>query len=53
MAAERIFDLEPLNSGHNVQLSNIYASSGMWGGIATCKSVSTDEGERVGKGNWE
>ncbi|CAL9766229.1 unnamed protein product [Musa acuminata subsp. burmannicoides] len=33
-AAERVFALEPLNAGHYVKLSNIYASVGMWRDVA-------------------
>ncbi|KAG8386984.1 hypothetical protein BUALT_Bualt03G0205400 [Buddleja alternifolia] len=33
-AAEKVFALDPINTGYYVQLSNLYASACMWDGVA-------------------
>ncbi|KAG1359362.1 pentatricopeptide repeat-containing protein [Cocos nucifera] len=43
-AAERIFALEPSNAGHYVQLSNIYASVGMWSDVAKVRVLMKEKG---------
>ncbi|KZV40312.1 pentatricopeptide repeat-containing protein [Dorcoceras hygrometricum] len=43
-AAERIFALDPLNIGHYVQLSNLYASSRMWDGVAKVRVLMKKKG---------
>ncbi|XP_008811403.2 pentatricopeptide repeat-containing protein At3g12770 [Phoenix dactylifera] len=43
-AAEQIFALEPLNAGHYIQLSNIYASAGMWSDVAKVRVLMKEKG---------
>ncbi|OAY84016.1 Pentatricopeptide repeat-containing protein [Ananas comosus] len=43
-AAKRIFSLEPLNAGHYVQLSNIYASAEMWNDVAKVRFLMKERG---------
>jgi len=51
LAAERVFDLDPLNAGHYVQLSNIYASTGMWGCVARVRVLMKERGVAKAIGN--
>ncbi|KAK2987967.1 hypothetical protein RJ640_011230 [Escallonia rubra] len=43
-AAERLFALDPLNTGHYVQLSNLYASRRLWNGVANVRVVMKEKG---------
>lgn len=43
-AAQRLFSLDPLNTGHYVQLSNLYASTRMWGGVAKVRVLMKEKG---------
>lgn len=43
-AAEQLFSLDPLNTGHYVQLSNLYASARMWGGVAKVRVLMKERG---------
>ncbi|XP_073058244.1 pentatricopeptide repeat-containing protein At3g12770 [Primulina eburnea] len=43
-AAERLFALDPLNIGHYVQLSNLYAASRMWDGVAKVRAMMKKNG---------
>ncbi|KAJ4958618.1 hypothetical protein NE237_025729 [Protea cynaroides] len=43
-AAERVFSLEPLNAGHYVQLSNLYASARMWNCVAKVRLLMREKG---------
>ncbi|KAL3509603.1 hypothetical protein ACH5RR_029004 [Cinchona calisaya] len=43
-AAERLFSLDPMNTGHYVQLSNLYASARMWGGVAKVRVLMKEKG---------
>lgn len=43
-AAERLFFLDPLNTGHYVQLSNLYASVRMWDGVAKVRVLMKEKG---------
>ncbi|XP_077236083.1 pentatricopeptide repeat-containing protein At3g12770-like [Tasmannia lanceolata] len=43
-AAERVFALDPLNAGHYVQLSNLYASAGMWNDVAKVRVLMKERG---------
>ncbi|KAL7086788.1 hypothetical protein ACP275_13G023300 [Erythranthe tilingii] len=43
-AAEKLFNLDPLNIGYYVQLSNIYASSRMWDGVAKVRVLMKSKG---------
>ncbi|RZC77031.1 hypothetical protein C5167_001168 [Papaver somniferum] len=43
-AAERIFSLDPLNAGHYVQLSNLYASVGMWSHVSKVRVLMKEKG---------
>ncbi|XP_028110398.1 pentatricopeptide repeat-containing protein At3g12770-like [Camellia sinensis] len=43
-AAERLFSLDPLNTGHYVQLSNLYASTRMWNGVAKVRILMRERG---------
>lgn len=43
-AAERLFSLEPLNTGHYVQLSNLYASLQMWDGVTRTRLFMKEKG---------
>lgn len=51
LSAEQIFDLDPLNAGHYVQLSNIYASTGMWNGVARVRVLMKERGVAKEIGN--
>ncbi|XP_077241221.1 pentatricopeptide repeat-containing protein ELI1, chloroplastic-like [Tasmannia lanceolata] len=42
--AERLFELEPQNSGNYILLSNIYASLGMWNEVAEVRRLMKDRG---------
>ncbi|KAK8947361.1 Pentatricopeptide repeat-containing protein [Platanthera zijinensis] len=42
-AADRVFALEPWNAGHYVQLSNIYASAGLWKEVASVRVLMKDK----------
>lgn len=43
-AAEKIFALDPLTTGHYVQLSNLYASARMWDGVAKVRVIMKSKG---------
>lgn len=43
-AAERLFSIEPSNTGHYVQLSNLYASLQMWDGVAKTRLFMKEKG---------
>ncbi|XP_042377825.1 pentatricopeptide repeat-containing protein At3g12770-like [Zingiber officinale] len=43
-AAKHVFALEPLNAGHYVKLSNIYASAGMWSDVAKVRVLMKQRG---------
>lgn len=43
-AAERLFSLEPLNTGHYVHLSNLYASLQMWDGVTRTRLFMKEKG---------
>lgn len=43
-AAERVFALDPLNAGHYVQLSNLYASAGMWNDVSKVRVLMKERG---------
>ncbi|KAK9106125.1 hypothetical protein Scep_022969 [Stephania cephalantha] len=43
-AAERIFEMEPDNSGMYVLLSNLYAASGRWGDVKRMRGTMWDKG---------
>ncbi|KAL2474667.1 Pentatricopeptide repeat-containing protein [Abeliophyllum distichum] len=43
-AAERLFSLDPLNTGHYVQLSNLYASACKWDGVAKVRVLMREKG---------
>ncbi|XP_042478176.1 pentatricopeptide repeat-containing protein At3g12770 [Macadamia integrifolia] len=43
-AAERVFSLDPLNAGHYVQLSNLYASLRMWDRVAKVRVLMKEKG---------
>ncbi|KAL0399860.1 UNVERIFIED_CONTAM: Pentatricopeptide repeat-containing protein [Sesamum radiatum] len=43
-AAEKLFNLDPLNTGHYVVLSNLYASARMWDGVAKVRVVMKSKG---------
>ncbi|XP_073281091.1 pentatricopeptide repeat-containing protein At3g12770 [Primulina huaijiensis] len=43
-AAGRLFALDPLNIGHYVQLSNLYAASRMWDGVAKVRVMMKKKG---------
>nr|GMC72868.1 pentatricopeptide repeat-containing protein At3g12770 [Ipomoea batatas] len=43
-AAKRLFALDPLNRGHYVQLSNLYASVHMWDGVGKVRMLMKEKG---------
>ncbi|XP_027188879.1 pentatricopeptide repeat-containing protein At3g12770 [Cicer arietinum] len=43
-AAEKLFSLDPYNTGHYVQLSNLYASSRMWDRVAYVRVLMKEKG---------
>ncbi|XP_022859362.1 pentatricopeptide repeat-containing protein At3g24000, mitochondrial, partial [Olea europaea var. sylvestris] len=43
-AAERVFELDPYDSGPHVLLSNIYASAGKWSDAAKVRKMMNDSG---------
>ncbi|KAL6535870.1 hypothetical protein OROHE_012714 [Orobanche hederae] len=43
-AAEKLFCIDPLNTGHYVQLSNLYASSRMWDGVEKVRRAMRSNG---------
>ncbi|KAL6001499.1 hypothetical protein ACLOJK_007237 [Asimina triloba] len=43
-AAERVFALDPMNAGHYLQLSNIYASAGMWKDVSKVGVLMKERG---------
>ncbi|GFP89511.1 pentatricopeptide repeat-containing protein at3g12770 [Phtheirospermum japonicum] len=43
-AAERLFSLDPLNTGHHVQLSNLYASARRWDGVEKVRVLMKSKG---------
>ncbi|KAI3457296.1 hypothetical protein Pfo_013959 [Paulownia fortunei] len=49
-AAEKLFTLDPLNTGHYVQLSNLYASARIWDGVAKVRVLMKSKGLNKGLG---
>ncbi|KAL3520657.1 hypothetical protein ACH5RR_018806 [Cinchona calisaya] len=45
-AAERVFELDPYDSGPHILLSNIYASAGRWRDAAKVRKMMNDSGVR-------
>lgn len=43
-AAEQLFSLDPYNTGHYVQLSNLYASARMWDCVANVRVLMREKG---------
>ncbi|CAA0808611.1 Pentatricopeptide repeat-containing protein [Striga hermonthica] len=43
-AAGKLFSLDPLNTGHYVQLSNLYASNRMWCGVKRVRLLMKSKG---------
>ncbi|XP_059661020.1 pentatricopeptide repeat-containing protein At3g12770 [Cornus florida] len=43
-AAKRLFSLDPLNTGHYVQLSNLYASARLWDRVAKVRVLMRERG---------
>ncbi|KAK4486849.1 hypothetical protein RD792_006157 [Penstemon davidsonii] len=43
-AADKLFSLDPLNTGHYVQLSNLYASVHMWEGVGKVRVLMQSRG---------
>ncbi|KAJ6975996.1 hypothetical protein NC653_031735 [Populus alba x Populus x berolinensis] len=43
-AAEQLFSLDPYNTGHYVQLSNLYASSRLWDCVAKVRVLMREKG---------
>lgn len=43
-AAEQLFSLDPFNTGHYVQLSNLYASLRMWDHVAKVRVLMREKG---------
>ncbi|KAJ7981362.1 Pentatricopeptide repeat [Quillaja saponaria] len=43
-AAEKLFTLDPYNTGHYVQLSNLYASARMWDRVANIRVLMREKG---------
>ncbi|KAJ0693164.1 putative tetratricopeptide-like helical domain superfamily, DYW domain-containing protein [Helianthus annuus] len=43
-SAQHLFSLDPYNTGHYVQLSNLYASVGMWSGVARVRVLMKEKG---------
>lgn len=43
-AAEQLFSLDPYNTGHYVQLSNLYASVRFWSGVAKVRVMMKERG---------
>ncbi|XP_023741988.1 pentatricopeptide repeat-containing protein At3g12770 [Lactuca sativa] len=43
-SAEQLFSLDPYNTGHYVQLSNLYASVYMWSGVARVRVLMKERG---------
>ncbi|XP_058101167.1 pentatricopeptide repeat-containing protein At4g02750 [Magnolia sinica] len=43
-AAERIFEMEPANSGMYVLLSNLYAAAGRWSDVSKMRVIMRDRG---------
>ncbi|KAF7829919.1 pentatricopeptide repeat-containing protein [Senna tora] len=39
VVAERLFEIEPMNPGNYVMLSNIYANAGMWDGVNRVREI--------------
>lgn len=44
LALEKLIELEPEDAGHYVILSNMYAQSGKWEGVARLRNVMIDKG---------
>ncbi|KVH95962.1 pentatricopeptide repeat-containing protein At3g12770 [Cynara cardunculus var. scolymus] len=43
-SAQQLFSLDPCNTGHYVQLSNLYASVFMWSGVARVRVLMKERG---------
>ncbi|XP_047336131.1 pentatricopeptide repeat-containing protein At3g12770-like [Impatiens glandulifera] len=43
-AAEKLFAIDPVNTGHYVQLSNLYASARMWNGVGKIRVLMKEMG---------
>ncbi|KAK9064414.1 hypothetical protein SSX86_015796 [Deinandra increscens subsp. villosa] len=43
-SAQHLFSLDPYNTGHYVQLSNLYASVRMWSGVARIRVLMKEKG---------
>eukprot|EP01018_Ginkgo_biloba_P030428 Gb_08964 [translate_table: standard] len=51
--AVRLFELEPENAGNYILLSNIYAESGRWDGVAKVRTMMKDTGVKKRQGcSW-
>ncbi|KAJ4958190.1 hypothetical protein NE237_025301 [Protea cynaroides] len=46
LAARHLFELEPLNAAPYIMLSNMYAASGRWDGMASLRSLMKDRNIR-------
>ncbi|KAH9325011.1 hypothetical protein KI387_005189 [Taxus chinensis] len=48
--ANHLFELDPENTGHYVLLSNIYAATGRWDGVAKVRAAMKDRGLKTKRG---
>ncbi|XP_059066767.1 pentatricopeptide repeat-containing protein At3g12770-like isoform X2 [Cryptomeria japonica] len=48
--ANRLFELDPENTGHYVLLSNIYAAAGRWDGVAKVRAMMKNRGLKTKRG---
>eukprot|EP01018_Ginkgo_biloba_P006827 Gb_25737 [translate_table: standard] len=53
LAAEKLFEMDPQNSGTHVLLSNIYAAAGRWDDVAKVRKMMKDRGVKKETGrSW-